>query len=241
MEEMEALSGWIKLYHPGSGGVQCTLPVPAAPLTEVQARGLFESVQSLIGAGFLVNQTGLLEGERRETVSHLAHRRKQNPDGSSIAILDVYCGGNWKVLHLYMNKSQDLDRFTQVFGLMLSDIPLWQGEAPLERGKDPETDSRYILPVKGVEVVYRTNPRWEGEEDKKHPKRLFIRWESSKERPMPIGIAETMVRTYTDGSRVNGNLIEQQSFDRYLEIHKEKPVSRDALRAWVSQNPAGVA
>ena len=238
---MEALSGWIKLYHPRSGGVQCTLPVPATPLSEVQARGLYESVQSLIGAGFLVNQTGLLEDETREVVSHLAHRKKQNPDGSSTAILDVYCGGNWKVLHLYMNKPQDLDRFTQVFGLMLSDIPLWQGEAPLLRGKDPETDSRYILPVKGVEVVYRINPRWEGEEDKKHPKRLFVRWECQKDPPVPIAKTEALVRIYTDGSRVNGNPVEQQSFDRYLEIHKEKPVSRDALRTWVSQNPAGIA
>jgi len=237
MEEKEMLNGWIKLYHPGSGGVQCTLPVPAARLSAEQANGLFQSVQSLLDAGFQINQTGLTEGEIRETVTHLARRVKTNPDGSHTNILDVYCGGNWKLLHLYLNNPQDIDRFTEVFGLVLSDLPLWEGEVSIERGKNPERDTHYILAVKGVDVVFKANPKWEGEDDKKHPKRVFVRWEPHTDHPAQDSVAPGALRIYLDGSRVNGNVTEQQSFDRYLEIHETQPASREALRSWVRENP----
>ena len=238
MEDKELLNGWIKLYHPGTGGVQCTLPIPAETLSADQARGLYQSVQNLLSAGFTASTPSLAEGETREAVTHLAQRMKKNPDGSSTAILDVYCGGNWKLLHLYLNTAQEIEGFTRAFELGLSDLPLWEGDTSIERGKNPDRDARYLIPVRGVDVVYRTNPKWEGEDDRKHSKRIFVRWEPQSGTREPVAELPAATRVYADGNRVNGNTAEQQSFDRYLSIQHMQPASRDALRQWVRENAA---
>jgi hypothetical protein len=238
MEETQAVNGWVKLFHPNAGGVQCTLPVPVDTLSVEQARGLFLSVERLLSAGFQVCPAGLMEGETRETVTHLARRARPNQDGGMTPILDVYCGGNFKTLHVYLNTPQEINNFSDVFGFKLAVIPLWEGDAPIERGKSSERDGKYILPVTGVEVVYKPNPKWEGEEDRKHPKRAFVRWmrrpteepSAGKGTPSPATLA---LRLYANGDRVNGNLVEQQSFDRYVESFKALPDSREHLREWI--------
>jgi len=178
-----SLTGWVKLYHPSAGGVLCTLPLLlTAPLTAEQAQALFESVDRLIEAGFRTTQPGLEEGETRETVTHLARRSKSNPDGRSTPVLDVYCGGSFKTIHLYLNTDDDIAEFAQAFGITLASIPLFEGDAAIERNKNADRDKKYVIPVSGVDVVYRLNPKWEGDEDKKHAKRLFVRWERSGSR-----------------------------------------------------------
>jgi hypothetical protein len=239
MEEITAVNGWVKLYHPNSGGVQCTLPVPVDTLSAEQARGLFLSVERLLGAGFQVSPAGLMEGETREPVTHLARRVKLNQDGGITPVLDVYCGGNFKTLHVYLNTPQEISSFAETFGFKLEVIPLWEGDAPIERGKNSERDSKYILPVTGVEVVYKPNPKWEGEEDRKHPKRAFVRWsrrspgEQPSDEKAAVLPASPASRQYANGDRVNGNLVEQQSYDRYFENFKALPDSREHLREWI--------
>jgi hypothetical protein len=238
MEEIIAVNGWVKLYHPNAGGVQCTLPVPVETLSVEQARGLFLSVERLLGAGFQVSPAGLMEGETREPVTHLARRAKSNQDGGMTPILDVYCGGNFKTLHVYLNTPQEINNFSDAFGFKLAVIPLWEGDAPIERGKSSERDGKYILPVMGVEVVYKPNPKWEGEEDRKHPKRAFVRWMRCPPEEPSTGIgtpspAPLALRQYANGDRVNGNLVEQQSYDRYVESFKALPDSREQLREWI--------
>lgn len=239
MEELITVNGWVKLYHPNAGGVQCTLPVPVDTLSAEQARGLFLSVERLLSAGFQVCPGGLMEGETREVVTHLGRRAKSNQDGGMTPVLDVYCGGNFKTLHVYLNSAQETNSFSEAFGFKLAVIPLWEGDAPIERGKSSERDSKYILPVTGVEVVYKPNPKWEGEEDRKHPKRAFVRWSRRSRGEQPscekadVIPAPLALRQYANGDRVNGNLVEQQSYDRYLQSFKALPDSREHLHEWI--------
>jgi len=243
MEETQAINGWVKLYHPISGGVQCTLPVPMDSLSTEQASGLFLSVERLLAAGFQITPVGLADGETREAVSHLGKRARIGQDGRITPILDVYCGGNWKTVHLYLNNDKEVDCFSEAFGLTLAALPLWEGDAAIERGKNSDRDARFLLPVTGVDVVYKPNPKWEGDDDHRHPKRLFVRWERRPNvTPITPGrlvqISDSVTpRVYADGNKVNGNKVEQQSFDRYLQVLKAAPASKAVLREWTSSNP----
>jgi len=92
---------------------KCTLPLPTVPLTAEQAKSMFDSLSVLLQAGFKAQQEGLEEGETKEVVTHLAHRNKANTDGTSTSIIDVYCGGNFKVVGVYLNNEGDSQKFTE--------------------------------------------------------------------------------------------------------------------------------
>lgn len=176
-EQENSNNGWVKLYHPIAGGVQCTLPLTMVALTPDQAKGMFESLNRLLEAGFVTTQQGLENGETREAVTHLAKRSKVNQDGTVTPIVDVYCNGNFKVVGIYLNNLDDQEAFNDAFGIGLNKIPLWEGDSSIERGKNAERDKKYVIPVSGVDVIYKINPKWEGDDDKKHQKRMFVRWE----------------------------------------------------------------
>ena len=173
----ESNYGLAKLYHPANGGVQVTLPLPTTGITEEEAMNMFNAFNTYLKVGFLLTQAGLEDGETREAVTHLARRAKVNTDQSVTPILDVYCGGNFKTVNLYLNKEEDVEAFNDAFGIGLKDLPLWEGDAAIERGKNPERDKKYIVAVSGVDVVYKKNEKYEGDDDKKHTKRVFARWE----------------------------------------------------------------
>jgi len=181
--------GWVKLYHPAGGGVQVTLPVPPVFLGPSQAQAMFANISALIDAGFMVNLPGLEEGEKRETVSHIVRRRKAEDGGGSTPVMDIYTGGNFRILSVYLDgdKPDLVNEFIDLFG-PLSRFKVYPSNAPLERGKDAETDREYVTPVsdRGVQLVYKTNPKYDEAEaaaaaaEKKTykvPKRIFVRFE----------------------------------------------------------------
>jgi len=181
--------GWVKLYHPTGGGVQVTLPVPPTYLAPSQAQAMFANVSALIEAGFMVNLPGLEEGEKRETVTHVVRRRKAEDGGGSTPVMDIYAGGNFRVLSVYLDadKEDETKQFVELFGTVNS-FPLFRGNAPIERGKDAENDREFVVPVsdRGVQIVYKANPKYSQEEaDRmkaenktyKVPKRVFVRFE----------------------------------------------------------------
>ena len=181
--------GWVKLYHPAGGGVQVTLPVPPIAFSPAQAQAMFTNVSALIDAGFMVNLPGLEEGEKRETVSHIVRRRKAEDGGGSTPVMDIYTGGNFRILSVYLDgdKPDLVNEFIDLFG-PLSRFKVYPSNAPLERGKDAETDREYVTPVsdRGVQLVYKTNPKYDEAEaaaaaaEKKTykvPKRIFVRFE----------------------------------------------------------------
>lgn len=181
--------GWVKLYHPAGGGVQVTLPVPPIVFSPTQAQAMFTNVSVLIDAGFMANPPGLEEGEKRETVSHIVRRRKAEDGGGSTPVMDIYTGGNFRILSVYLDgdKPDLVNEFIDLFG-PLSRFKVYPSNAPLERGKDAETDREYVTPVsdRGVQLVYKTNPKYDEAEaaaaaaEKKTykvPKRIFVRFE----------------------------------------------------------------
>lgn len=265
MNEQEMPGGWVRLYHPAGGGVQVTLPVPAASFSPGQTAAMFANVSSLIAAGFMVRQPGLQEGETRESVTHILHRNRALEDGSFTPVMDLYATGSFRVLSLYLDaeKEDETRQFIDRFG-PISSFPLYPGNAPIERGKDAESEREFVVCVaeRGVQVVYRANPKYSQEEaDRlkaenkpyKVPKRIFVRFEKNGSAVSAVASAATPVpaaapggekclpeagrlpeRVYLDGSKVNGNVAEQDAYDAFRKLLRAAPTSKEALRRWIA-------
>ncbi len=255
MSSNENENGWVKLFHPA--GVQCTIPLSlSGAFTAEQAEELLTSVSNLLNAGWLVDMPGLEPGETREPVSYLARRQKINDDKTKTDVIDVYCGdGKFKTVHLYMNDAEDFAQFTDAFGIQVGKLPIWEGDQPIERGKKPERDREFLIPVSGsgVDVVWTLNPRYEGENDKKHAKRLFVRWERRRPKPAPSEVVKANLATlypedqpeqsegqnprcYSGGEVLNeGNSAEVEAFEAFEANNGRVPYSRQALRDWIKQ------
>ena len=176
MDNQQSQGGWVKLYHPG--GVQVTLPVlTGEPVTPEMAGLMLTSVGAYLAAGFAANLPGVEEGEKLEDIRHVVRRVKVNSDGSETPVIDLYPErANFRVLVLYLNAEQDVQAFESACGVRLADLSLYDGDNSIERGKGPKTDKYVTTLPKNTKVVFKANPKWEGDEDKKNTKRLFLRW-----------------------------------------------------------------
>ncbi len=164
------------LYHPAG----CKVDIPLSlieDLTIEHAARLVRSIDALLNAGFTVNLPGLLDGENYEQIGFAVRREKINDDNTTTPVLDVYpANGSFRVLGLYLNTADDVKNFEMATGLRIDSMPLYDGN-PIERGSNPRTD-RYVVPLAApAKLVWKLNPKWEGENDKKHPKRIFSRWD----------------------------------------------------------------
>jgi len=83
---------------------------------------------------------------------------------------------NFRILGVYLNAEQDVQAFETACGVRLKDLPLYEGGNSIERGKGTKTDKYVVTLPRPAKVVFKRNPRYEGEEDKKHSKRIFVRW-----------------------------------------------------------------
>jgi hypothetical protein len=102
---------------------------------------------------------------------------KTNDDGSETPVIDLYPErANFRILVLYLNTEQDVRAFETACGVHLQDLPLYDGDNAIERGKGPKTDKYVTTPPQNAKAIFKANSKWEGDEDKKHTKRLFIRW-----------------------------------------------------------------
>ncbi len=176
MDNQQSQCGWVKLYHPG--GVQVTLPVPTGePVTPEMAGLMFNSVSAYLSAGFAVNLPGVEEGEQVEDIRHVVRRAKVNDDGSETPVVDLYAErANFRILGVYLNTETDIQAFESACGVRLKDLPLYEGDNSIERGKGPKTDKYVTTLPQNAKAIFKANSKWEGAEDKKHTKRLFIRW-----------------------------------------------------------------
>lgn len=172
------ITGWTKLFHPK--GIQVTLPIPFdQPITPEMAAMLLYSTSVLLDAGWMVNAPGLEDGERLDELGAVARRTQVNDDGSETPIVDLYPANDrlqFKLLHIYLNKPEEVQGFEAATGLRLADIPAYDGAQAIQRGSSPKLDKYIVAFPRPVKVVWQNNPRYEGDEDKKHPKRLFVRW-----------------------------------------------------------------
>jgi hypothetical protein len=188
----ENLSGWVKLYHPT--GAQVTFPLmPGVELTHDMARAYLRSVDNLLEVGFSVNAPGLEDGEFTENIVNVCRREKTNTDGTTTPIVDLYPqNASFKLLSMYLNTAHDVKAFEQAAGIPLARLPLYEGEAAPEKGKDAKRDKFIFQLASPIKMVWKLNPKWEGESDKKHAKRQFVRWADIRpEAPAPAPEALT--------------------------------------------------
>lgn len=197
------------LYHPGTGAkVSIPLSLETELTTEI-ARSLILSVDNLIMAGFTVNLPGLEDGENFEQIGFVVRREKENGDSTATPLVDLYgTQDNYRKVGIYLNTDADVAQFEAATGLRLSNLPLYDG-SPIERGKNAKQD-RFVVSLKSpAKMVWMLNPKWEGESDKKHAKRMFVRWEGIP----PVATVNTQT-----GSQVSEDANSEQE---YLITSKE--------------------
>jgi len=168
--------GWVKLFHPSSA--QLTIPLFLdKPILVTEAQALMASVTSLLQAGFSVEMPGLEDGEHEEEIGFVVRRSKANADGTETPVVDIYPSrGNFRLLARYLNTEADIQAFETACGVRLNSLSLYEGDNSIERGKNPKMD-KYVVALKHpVKVIWKLNPKYEGENDKKNSKRLFVRW-----------------------------------------------------------------
>jgi len=168
--------GWVKLFHPSSA--QITIPLLLEkPILVTEAQALLVSVSSLLQAGFSVEPPGLEEGEHVEEIGFVVRRSKLNSDDSETPVIDLYPSrGNFRLLARYLNNDSDILEFEKMCALSLPSLPLYEGDNSIERGKNPKLDKYVTSLIHPVKVIWKPNPRYEGQNDKKNAKRLFVRW-----------------------------------------------------------------
>jgi hypothetical protein len=178
MDENFALT---RLFHPT--GTQVSIPLSlTAEVSREQAAMLMRSVDNILQAGWLVSAPGLETGEKLEEIGYVVRREKENQnDGTVTPLMDLYPnrepgrGGAWKHVSKYLNTPEEVQQFEQACGVPLAKLPVYDGTAAIERGKSPKLD-KYVAKIRPTKVVWQDNPRYEGPDDKSHPKRIFVRW-----------------------------------------------------------------
>jgi hypothetical protein len=171
-------TGWVKLFHPSSALVTIPLRLDK-PILVAEAQALMESVTSLLLAGFSVDAPGLEEGEHVEEIGFVVRRSKANADGTETPVVDLYpAGGNFRLLGKYLNNAADIQACEVACGVALNSLPLYEGDNSVERGKNPKMDKFIVALQRPVKVIWKLNPKYEGEQDKRNPKRLFVRWDA---------------------------------------------------------------
>ena len=175
-EDLVRECGWVKLFHPSSA--QVTIPLFLdKPILVAEAQALMASVTSLLQAGFSVDAPGLEDGEHEEEMGFVVRRTKVNADETETPVVDLYpVNANFRRVAKYLNEEADVREFETACGLSLASLPLYEGDNTIERGKNPKMEKYVIALKRPVKVVWKYNPRYEGENDKKNPKRLFVRW-----------------------------------------------------------------
>jgi len=168
--------GWVKLFHPSTA--QVTIPLSLdKPILVAEAQALMASVTSLLQAGFSVEMPGLEDGEHEEEIGFVVRRAKVNADETETPVVDLYpVNANFRRVAKYLNEETDVREFEAACSLSLQALPLHEGDNTIERGKNPKLDKYVVALKRPVKIVWKFNPRYEGENDKKNPKRVFVRW-----------------------------------------------------------------
>lgn len=176
IENLVRECGWVKLFHPSNA--QVTIPLSLdKPILVAEAQALMASVTSLLQAGFSVDMPGLEEGEHEEEMGFVVRRAKVNADETETPVVDLYpVNANFRRLAKYLNDEAGVREFEAACGLSLASLPLYEGDNTIERGKNPKMEKYVVALTRPVKIVWKYNPRYEGENDKKNLKRIFVRW-----------------------------------------------------------------
>jgi hypothetical protein len=137
-------TGSVRLFHPR--GPACYLPLTA---TAADYRDMLNAVGAALDAGWLATAPGLEAGEHKEDVGFVVLRSKDNDDGTTTPIVDLYPADDqlkFSLLSVYLNRPADEAAFEHAAGVKLDALPPYVGAGKLERGASKQTD-RFIVKV----------------------------------------------------------------------------------------------
>lgn len=177
-----ASSIWMRGYLP-NGRMLSITALPTDDFAAIIQRAIALDA-AMVAAGLSVREPGLNEGEQRETIHYVARRSKVNDDDSETPMLDMYAENhNWATLKEYLNTAAEVQAFERVAGIQLTDIPYNPNHKDAPNRND-RADQKYIFTLpRPVNVIYKQNPKWQGEGDKKNRKFLFVRWADAPTTP----------------------------------------------------------
>ena len=240
---LNPVTGWTRLYHPA--GVQVTLPVPLdAPISPEVAQMALTSISSLLGAGWLVNEPGLEDGEVKQEIGFVIRQ-----SGNESPLMALYAR-HPKLVHrflpLYLDTPEDVAAFEKASGLHVAELKRYTAKAAPD--KDTEDFAAFAVEV-NFSVVVATTEAWKrwnaaGETKGEPKKREVVRYilpsgeiiipgqaAPAAPKPTPADVKPvSLVRKYADGAEVVGAAYE--AYDAYLAQRKEAPKSAEGLRAW---------
>lgn len=167
-----SMSGWLpsgrRVYfeQPSTGDLQRDIS-----LAILMDRAMSEG-------GLAVREQGVEAGEQVETIHYVLRTSILNRDNTDTPRIYLYTERfNFKFLNIYLNTQDDIAAFENAVGYDLAAIPYFEGDSALERGKNPQKDNKYLARLsQPAQIVWKQNPAWEGDDDKQHPKRVFVRW-----------------------------------------------------------------
>lgn len=174
-EQQSPVVGWTRVYH--RSGLQITVPISLAiPLTQEAVHTLAASAQTLVDANFTASPPAGEPGEQIEEIAHVTHRLKQNRDGGTTPVLDLYTQrSRYRVLQVYLNSDAEVQDFQETSGVKLETLPIYDGDSPIERQKNPRVERFVTALPRPLRVIWRDNPAYVPG-DKVHARRLFVRW-----------------------------------------------------------------
>ncbi len=166
----------IRMYAPNGAEVLVSVETDGNPVVAMEAAAALERM------GLRPTPPNEFERERRSQLGCFVLRMHDNGDDTETPVVDIYLKhangyvDRHRSMRVYLNSQQDMNRFEEAVGMSLDDIPVYDSDTPLERGRRPQRDEQYVVwPKRKVWVVWRLNPA--SQEDEKAPKRLFVRWE----------------------------------------------------------------
>jgi hypothetical protein len=159
---------WAKAYTPAGYQVGITIPMVNGGLMAAIA---FDAM--LTDAGYLLNPAGVEKGEQSETFTHIVRRAKTSKEGGVSILIDFYKPtGEFSDIKMYLNNDDDVRVFTSVSGVDPRRLPLFDSDAALKRGSNPERDVRYITTLPApVRVAWKEDANWVKPADGSIPKK----------------------------------------------------------------------
>jgi hypothetical protein len=147
----------VTLYHPS--GAKIEIPVsPERAIQSQEAEIIFNSVNSLLSAGFSVDIPGDNDGELVDEAFAVA-RRMSNDNVNIVAFYKSHPKLNKKFIHEYLDTPEQVKEFESATGLKLERLPLFDGDKDIT--KDHRSAAQYIVKLpRPVKIVYCISERW---------------------------------------------------------------------------------
>lgn len=171
-----------QVYH--ATGLKVFFAFPFASFAEANTM-----IADALAAGFTVDPRGVEEGEIVVEASAIGRKQQFNADDATYSpVLVLYADkGNFNVGRVYLNDDSELAAARHALGMDIMQIPLYDGEGYIERGKDPNKDKKYIAHLPHtVKAIFKKNPKYNPNPpagEKKKPQYLFVRWHSAAPAP----------------------------------------------------------